>query len=100
MATYETDSMIILILQVRKEGIEKLNVFSKIIQLVCGKTGTSNLVLCNSVAFGIALQPGFLTSGLMLTLPKPLIFVLLGVFFPWQEHGYPGNPLARMAVQL
>lgn len=27
MATYETDSMIILILQVRKEGIEKLNVF-------------------------------------------------------------------------
>jgi hypothetical protein len=71
-------------------------------QLRHGKARVLNPDHFLQFAFAIAssLKLQFLTSCLMQTLPKPLIFVLLGAFYLWQEYGYPGNPLARMAIQL
>lgn len=47
--------MIILIIQVRKQDVEKLNGFSEIIQLVRGRTGILNPIHWNYFAFGIIL---------------------------------------------
>lgn len=98
--------MVMLILQMRRQGPEKLRVFLFFFlnspSWDVAKLGVLNPVCFHLGAFGIAssLQPEFLTACLMLTFPKPLVFVLLGALYLWQEFGYPGNPVARMAAQL